>query len=96
MEAVPLVTRKPRLLGVLVRALLLTFLLTLLSFGVALFLGIVGSAILGAATHRLDMTHAYRDVAFPVAAVVAGLGLVATLVMEIRRYRRRLALWRGF
>jgi len=96
MHAGPLVTRKPRFLGVLVRALLISFVITLLAFAVSLFLGIVGSLVVGAITHHENLTHAYRDVAFPVAVVAASLGLIAAFVMEFRRYRRRLALWRGF
>src|SRR5258708_160370 len=59
-----------------VRILLVTFLVTLLSFAVSLFLGILGLVL--AAKLRgahANMAFAYREVALPVA------GLVATIVL---------------
>ncbi|GEM_PF-1948671 len=92
-----LVTRKPRLAGVLFRALFITLLLTLLSFAVSLLLGILGTAVAGAiGGQHSDMANAYRHVALPVAAAVAGVVFVAALVNEFRRYRQRLTAWRGF
>ena len=92
-----LVTRKPRLAGVLFRALFITLLLTLLSFAVSLLLGILGTAVAGTiGGQHSDMANAYRHVALPVAAAVAGVVFVAALVNEFRRYRQRLTAWRGF
>ena len=75
------------------RILLITFLMTLLSFAVSLLLGIVGIVI----TARLrglhpNLTIAYRHIAFPVAAAVGAIALVSTSVMEIRHYRQTKAL----
>jgi hypothetical protein len=71
-----------------VRVLLITFLLTLLSFAIGLLLGIAASLIAGwlRGIHP-DMTSAYRHVALPIALVVATIVLVSTTVLEIRRYR---------
>jgi ABC-type dipeptide/oligopeptide/nickel transport system permease component len=75
------------------RALLVTFLLTLLSFAVSLLLGILG-VVIAARLQGLhpNMTIAYRHVALPVAAVVSTIVLIAAVVMEIRRYRQTKAL----
>lgn len=76
-----------------IRVLLVTFLLTLLSFAISLLLGIVG--IVMASRMRgvhPNMTLAYRHVALPVATVVAGITLIATTVLEIRNYRQTKAL----
>jgi hypothetical protein len=71
------------------RIVLVTFLLTLLSFALSLLLGILGILVLawwrGA---RPDMTNAYRHIAAPVAAVVAAVVLIAVTVLEIKRYRQ--------
>jgi uncharacterized membrane protein YfcA len=68
--------------------LLVTFIVTLLSFAVSLLLGIGGvllaSWLKGA---HPNMTFAYRYVALPVAAMVAVIVLVSASVMEIRHYR---------
>lgn len=79
--------RKPRLQMALVRAVLVTFLATLLSFAVSLFLAIVGTTIYshvkGVAP---DMTIAYRHIAAPIAGMVGAVVLVLALFMEIRHY----------
>jgi hypothetical protein len=73
--------------------LLVTFLLTLLSFAVSLLLGILGLVIVA----RLrglhpNLTAAYRHIALPTAAVVSAIVLISATVMEIRRYRQAKAL----
>lgn len=57
-------------------------------FAASLLLGIVGT-VLGAVARGVhpNMAFAYRRVAFPVAIVAAAVGLVCSLVMEIRQYR---------
>jgi len=87
------VQRSPRWFWIPVRVLLVTFLVGLLSFAVCLLLGILG-LMMGAkarGTHP-DLTVAYRQIAAPAAAVVAGIVLVSALVMEIRHYRQQKAL----
>ena len=92
-----MVTRKPRLAGVFFRALLITFVLTLLAFAVTLLLAIIGLSLFGmVAGRRPDLADAYRYGAFPIAILVAVIVLVTTFVTEFKRYRQRLVAWRGF
>lgn len=90
MPVSPLPFKKPRWYFIPVRVLLVTFVVTLLSFAVSLFLGIVG--ILLAAhlrnTHP-NLTIAYRDVALPAAAMVAAIVVVSATAMEIRHHRQQ-------
>ena len=71
---------------ILLRVLLLTFLLTLLSFAVCLLLGILRFS-LGALLSGVhpDLALAYRQFAVPAAAVAGVLALVAAIAMERRR-----------
>jgi cell shape-determining protein MreD len=97
MVEVGIVTRKPRLLGVLVRALLITFVATLLIFAVTLLLAIIGFSLFGLVQgHRPDMSNAYRYIALPMAVLAAVIVLVTAFLNEFKLYRRRLAAWRGF
>jgi hypothetical protein len=84
---------KPRWYLIPVRVGAITFLLTLISFAVSLFLGILGVVIVAAlrGVHP-QMTSAYRHVALPVAIVVAPLVVVSATVVEIRHYRQSKAL----
>jgi hypothetical protein len=70
------------------RVLLVTFLLTLLSFAVCLLLGILGLVIsaLWRGVHP-NMALAYRQFAFPAAAIAAVIALVATVAIEVRATR---------
>ena len=69
--------------------MLVTFLMTALSFAVSLFLGILG-IIVGAWLRGAppNLAIAYRHIAAPAAAAVAAIVLVTTVSMEIRHYRR--------
>src|SRR6266536_2929284 len=82
-------TRGPRWYLVPIRVLLVTFIVTLLSFAVSLLLGIGGvllaSWLKGA---HPNMTLAYRYVALPTAAMVAAIVLVSASLMEARHYRQ--------
>ena len=75
------------------RVLLVTFLLTLLSFAVSLLLGILG-IVIAARLQGLhpNMTTAYRHIALPVAATVGAIALISASVMELRHYRQSKAL----
>ncbi len=86
---------KPRWSVIPVRVLLVTFVVTLLSFAVSLLLGIVG-VILAAKIKggHPNMARAYRDVAVPIAALVGTVVLISSSVMEIRVYRQAKALGR--
>jgi hypothetical protein len=86
-------TTKPHWYLIPARVLLLTFLLTLLSFAVSLLLGILGLVIVAALRGiHPNMPIAYRHIALPVAAVVAAVTLISASVIEIRRYRQTKAL----
>jgi hypothetical protein len=85
--------RSPRWYLIPVRVLLVTFIVTLLSFAVSLLLGILGT-LLSARLRWVqpDMTFAYRHVALPVAAMVAAIVFVSAVFMEVRHYRQARAL----
>lgn len=84
---------KPHWYWIPLRVLLVTFLLTLLSFAVSLLLGIL-TFVIAARLRGVhpNMSTAYRHVAFPVAAVVGAIALVSASVIEIRHYRQAKAL----
>jgi len=64
-----------------------TFLAALLAMGIGLLLGILGmvSFSLYHGGQHVDMTLAYRRVAFPLAAAGAGLGFLVAVGWELRR-----------
>jgi hypothetical protein len=76
-----------------VRVLLVTFLLTLLSFAVSLLLGILG-IVIAAWLQGLhpNLTIAYRHVALPVAAIAGVITLISASVIELHHYRQNKAL----
>jgi hypothetical protein len=82
-------SRPPRWYTIPLRALLLTFIGTLLVFALSLFGGIFATVI-GAVRRGVppNMTVAYRHIALPVALVAACVIFVAALGMEIRHYRQ--------
>ena len=83
----------PRWIGIPVRVFAMTFLLTLLSFAVALLLSIMGTVVYAQMKHGVpNLAFAYRHIAFPFAVTVGAMVLVLSLVMEIRNYRQRRAL----
>jgi hypothetical protein len=85
--------RRPRWIGVPVRALAVTFLFTLLSFAVALLLSILGAVVYSQVEHVApNLPFAYRHVAFPAALTVGTIVLIVMLVIEVRSYRQRRAL----
>src|SRR5208337_3188875 len=80
----------PRWIGIPARVFAMTFLLTLLSFAVALLLSILGTVVYSQVKHVApNLTFAYRHVAFPFAITVGAIVLVLSLGMEIRNYRQR-------
>lgn len=82
---------KPRWYLIPLRVLLATFVVTLLSFAVSLFLGIVG-LVLAARLRgiaRPNLAVAYRHIALPAAAMVAAIVIVSATAMEIRHYRQQ-------
>lgn len=85
--------RSPRWYAIPVRVVIVTLVVTLISFAVSLLLGLLG-VLLVARVRGLppDLTVAYRNIAFPVAVVVGTIVLALSLVMEIRHYRQTKAL----
>jgi hypothetical protein len=85
--------RPPRWYAIPVRVLLVTFIGTLISFAVTLFLGIIGTGAFAALRGtRPNMTIAYRHIALPAAVVAGSIIFVLALGMEIRHYRQMKAL----
>lgn len=71
------------------RALLITFVASLLVFAVTLLFSIFGVVITGALYHRHpDMSIAYRHIAIPVGIVAAVIIFVFALIHEFRHYRQ--------
>ncbi len=83
-------SHRPRWLGILGRVFGFTFLLTLLSFAVALLLSILGTIVYSLVEHvPPNLMFAYKRIAFPIAISVGAIVLIATLAVEIRNYRQR-------
>lgn len=83
----------PRWIGIPARVLAMTFLLTVLSFAVALLLSIMGTVVYSQVKHVApNLRFAYRHIAFPFAICVGVIVFVLLLGMEIRNYRQRKAL----
>ena len=79
----------PRWYLIPVRVLMVTFVMTLLSFAVSLLLGIGGMVLAASIKHaHANMALAYRFVALPVAGMVAAIVLVSATFMEARHYRQ--------
>jgi hypothetical protein len=85
----PPTPRPPSWYSIPVRVLLVTFIGTLISFAVSLFVGIVGIVIISTLRHmHPDMTTAYRTIALPATVVTGSIIFVLALAMEIRHYRQ--------
>jgi hypothetical protein len=70
---------------ILVRVLVLSFLLALLSFAVCLLLGILGLS-LAAFVRGIhpNLALAYREIALPAAGVAGAIALLAAVALEFR------------
>lgn len=79
----------PRWYFIPVRVLLVTVVISLLSFAISLLLGIC-AVVLAARLHHIhpDLRVAYRFIAAPAAAMVGAIVLVSASFMEVRHYRR--------
>ena len=81
---------QPRWIGIPLRVLAVTFLLTLLAFAIALLLSIMGTIVYSRVAHVApNLPFAYRHLAFPFAISVGAIVLVLSLTMEVRHYRQR-------
>jgi uncharacterized BrkB/YihY/UPF0761 family membrane protein len=84
------ISSRPRWIAIPFRVLLMTSLLTLLAFAVALLLSILGTIVYSQVEHVApNLPFAYRHIAFPFAISVGAIVLTLSLVMEIRHYRHR-------
>ena len=73
-----------------VRVLFTTLLFTAGGMGAGLFLGIVGTIVYGIIKGgNIDMTHAYKHVAIPVAVTLGAAAFIGALVLEVRSRRQR-------
>ena len=88
-------TRGPRWYFIPIRVLLVTIVVSLLSFAVSLLLGIC-AVVLAARLHHIhpDLRIAYRFIAAPAAGMVAAIVLVSASFLEARRYTRAKVLGR--
>ena len=79
----------PRWYFIPIRVLLVTIVVSLLSFAISLFLGIC-AVVLAAKLHHThpDLRIAYRFIAAPAAAMVAAIVLISACFMEVRHHRR--------
>jgi len=83
-------SERPRWIGIPLRVLLMTAILTLLAFAVSLLLSILGTVVYSQVEHVApNMPFAYRYVAFPFAISVGVIVLALSLAMEIKHYRQR-------
>ena len=82
-------SRAPRWYFIPIRVLLVTTVVSLLSFAISLLLGIC-AVVLAAKLHHIhpDLRIAYRLIAAPAAGMVAAIVLVSASFMEVRHYRR--------
>lgn len=81
---------RPRWIGIPLRVLLMTAILTLLAFAVSLLLSILGTVVYSQVEHVApNMPFAYRYVAFPFAISVGVIVLALSLAMEVKHYRQR-------
>jgi len=79
--------------GVPLRVFLTTFLVTLLSFALSLFVGIVGTVLLAKMRGvQPNLSIAYLHFAVPIAGTVCVVALVTSIVVETRQYRQAKAL----
>jgi uncharacterized membrane protein YbhN (UPF0104 family) len=86
----PKSSKGPRWVTIPFRVIIVTFILTLLSFAVALLLSILGTIVYSQVQHVApNLPFAYRHIAFPFAISVGTIVLILSLVMEVRHYRQR-------
>ena len=83
------IERQPRWVGIPARVFAFTFLLTLLSFAVALLISILGTIIYSQIEHVApNLVFAYKHIAFPIALSAGGVVLMVSLAVEMRNYRQ--------
>jgi len=75
-------------LAISLRVLLVTCLLSLLSFAVGLTAGLSAAALRGALGHYAAYSSVYRNFGLPAAFLGMFAGLVSMLILEFRQSRR--------
>jgi len=85
----------PRWFWIPVRVLIITVLVTLISFAIALLLALLG-VIVSAKARGIspNLTIAYHRIALPTAIVIGGVVLVLSTVLDVRHYCQAKALAR--
>ena len=79
--------RRPSVLAIAPRVLVITFAVSALSFALLLLVGIVGTALWYVVREQpLVMSHAYRSFAIPAVKVVAAVTFICAVILEIRQY----------
>ena len=82
-------SRQPRPALIPFRILLITFLATLLSFAISMFIGLLGTVLWAGLHHTAPkLTPVYRHFAPPIAIVIGVIVLIAATIHEIRYYRQ--------
>ena len=81
--------------GIPLRVVITTLLVTLMSFAIALLLGLLG-LIITAKVRAVapNLTTAYRHIALPTAIAIGAATFVVSTTMEVRHYRQTKALAR--
>jgi hypothetical protein len=86
-------SRKPRWYAIPIRVLLVTFILSLMSFAVCLFVAILGTMLAGKVHgYTPDLRVAYKHIALPIAVAAGTVVFIVTTVMEIRHFQQTKAL----
>ncbi len=81
--------RQPSTALALVRVVVIAVLTTLLSFVVSLFLSVIGIMLVNVSRGGgIDVTIAYRRIAFPIAIAAFVIAFGVVLVLELRHLRR--------
>jgi hypothetical protein len=84
--------RKPSILLPVIRVFLISALLALMCFAIALFAGIVGVGVANLIRGGgLSLSLAYRHIAFPVGMIALGISLIMMGVAEMREFRHQRA-----
>jgi hypothetical protein len=79
-----------KLAGSIFRVAIITFLATVISFAVSLFLAIVTILLVNMIRGGgVNMAHAYRHFAFPIAMVVMVISFITALRLEVIEARRQ-------
>jgi hypothetical protein len=89
----PAQAHRPSWYAIPARIVLVTFILTLMSFALCLLVAILGTVLAGKLHgYTPDLRLAYRQIALPIAIAAGTVVFVVTSVMEVRHFRQTKAL----